>query len=170
MASYPSTPTNRSHAKTHTQPSANAAGATTRTCQPTAVGCDGRRLGVAVMDVDKDLYEFYPEDDFYDYDESWRVKEEPDCGSCTDSGWVKPWGVLRRVLARVLPRWVVWWQWRGLLHRWGNLGGAWPCWSCNPTWIDTWWGPRQVQRLRWWWRYDRWRSPRRAFSDDEPPF
>lgn len=113
-----------------------------------------------------DEYEYDPDDD---YDESWRIKEEPDCGSCTDSGWVRPWGY-RRVLARALPLWVVWWQWNGLLHRWGTLGGAWPCWGCNATWIDTWWLPRTVSRLRWWWRHNRHRSPLTAFSGDEPPF
>jgi hypothetical protein len=115
--------------------------------------------------------EYSIEDYEYDCwaDDEGRPREEPDCGSCTDSGWVKPWGY-RRVLARILPLWVVWWQWNGLLHRWGNLGSSWPCQWCNSSWIDTWWGPRTAQKWRWWWRYDRWHSPRRAFDDDEPPF
>ncbi len=99
-----------------------------------------------------------------DYDESWRAKEEPNCYTCTDYGWVKPWGY-RRLLARVLPLCVIWWQWHGLLHRWGTLRGWWPCPGCNPCWIDTWWPTQVADRLRWWWR-----SPSRAFTDDEHPF
>lgn len=119
----------------------------------------------ADLGYDDDDYDL----DWYDDDFTSRPKEEPDCGGCNDHGWTKPHGY-RRILARVLPLCVVWWQWNGLLVPWGTLRGSWPCSGCNPTWIDTWWLPRQISRLRWWWHYNRWRNPRRAFADDEPPF
>lgn len=104
----------------------------------------------------------------YDPDDCCPPKEEPDCGGCNDSGWRRPYGIVRRVLARVLPLCVVWWQWNGLLARWGTSHGSWPCDGCNPCWIDTWWLPTQLRRLRWWW----WQRRRKASGnyDDEAPF
>lgn len=116
---------------------------------------------------DEDVYDY--DLDWYDRDDWCPPKEEPDCTGCNDSGWRRPEGILRRVLSRTLPLCVVWWQWNGLLHRWGTLGGSWPCDGCNPCWIDTWWLPTQLRRLRWWWFRLRWGRPKGNY-DDEPPF
>lgn len=120
------------------------------------------------MQYDDPYYE-EAEADWYDDDFTSRPKEEPDCGGCNDSGWIKPRGY-RRVLARVLPLCVVWWQWNGLIGRWYNLAGYWPCDGCNPCWIDTWWLPTQMRRLRWWWWRHRWGRQAGSYYGDEPPF
>ena len=100
-------------------------------------------------------------DDHYFDDDGGRPKEEPDCGGCTDRGWVAPWGI-RRVLV---------WLWDlnppGTDPAWRRpRGGDWPCPDCNPTRLDV-----AQHTLRHWWR-GLWRWPRRAASafDDEPPF
>lgn len=107
------------------------------------------------------------DDDWYDDEPDYgRPKEEPGCGGCNDNDWVKAWG-WRWLLARVMPMWMVWGTWRGLVRPWGTLGGSWPCPSCNPMWLD-----RLTDRFWHWRRQLRkrlWPRPAHAF-DDELPF
>lgn len=108
--------------------------------------------------LEDDLYEYDRDDE---YDESWHVKE-PDCGLCNGHDWIKAYGY-RRVLARVVPLWLIWGSWRGLLHPWGRLGDSWPCPMCNPMWMD-----RALDRF-WYWLHTR-SKRRRGTGDDELPF
>ena len=91
-------------------------------------------------------------------------KEAPDCGTCTDRGWVQPWGGIRRW---VYAAWDL--NPPGTDPAWRRpRGGQWPCPDCNPTQLDV-----IVNRMRDLRRLPgRWlrRCLRPAGALEEPPF